>query len=111
MTQDDISKFIIQLDQFAGIDAKMPVSTILSLMHVAQAEQHGKPIMPQDLQAALGVPSSATSRSIHYWADGHKDIPGLETGKQFVAIQSNRGEQRFESISLTPAGKSFIDNI
>jgi DNA-binding MarR family transcriptional regulator len=93
---------------FNDIDPKMQVSTILTLLEVANAQERGAPHSVQDIATKIGMNGSSASRNVHYWANGHKE---MAAGKQMVQVDLDDEDKRRRIITLTDRGHSFVSHI
>jgi hypothetical protein len=96
------------LQRFNQFDPKMQVSTVLTLLEIAAAEQADKEISVQDIERQVGLQSGTASRNCYYWADGHKDMTG---GYEMIRIDFDRNDRRKRSLTLTNKGRAFIRNL
>lgn len=95
------------LGRFSAFDQKMQVSTILTLLEIAEADAEKREISVVDIEKAVGLLSGTASRNAYYWADGHKEGAG---GHQFVKIDFG-SDRRRRSLQMTPKGTAFINQL
>jgi DNA-binding MarR family transcriptional regulator len=83
------------------VDPEMPAQTLLALLEVAN-----EPGMTmKDLQEKLGLSSAATSRVISRLSEWEKHgVAGLN----YIDRRHNPHDRRYQIVSLTPKGMSFI---
>lgn len=91
--------------RFNQFDSKIQVSTILTLLEIAAAEQRGEDISVQDIEKRVGLQSGTASRNVYYWGEGHKEMKG---GHQMITIDFDINDRRRRSLRLTAKGKAFI---
>ncbi|TIO06905.1 MAG: hypothetical protein E5X88_21050 [Mesorhizobium sp.] len=96
------------LQRFNQFDPKMQVSTVLTLLEIAAAEEADKEISVQDIERQVGLQSGTASRNCYYWAEGHKDMTG---GHEMVRIDFDRSDRRKRSLTLTNKGRAFIRSL
>lgn len=104
----EVKDLINCLRKFAALDPKMQVSTVLTLLEVADAEKNHKVISNIDIANKVGLKSGTSARNIHYWAEGAKDITGAY---EMIRVDFHPEDRRLRSIRLTPKGKAFINQI
>jgi len=100
-----LHSIISTLSRFNQFDPKMQVSTVLTLLEIASAEERGDSISVQDIEKRVGLQSGTSSRNVYYWAEGHKDMRG---GQGMVSIGFAPDDRRRRSLRLTNKGKAFI---
>lgn len=109
-TEGKLRALIKQLRNFNQIDTKMQVSTILTLLEVALAEETRQDIAVQDIERYVGLKSGTASRNVRYWSDeGHSDMPN--SGYDLVSVVLSLEDRRRRDIKLTSKGKAFINNL
>lgn len=96
------------LYRFNQFDPKMQVSTILTLLEIAEAEMEGAPISVQDIEKKVGLLSGTSSRNVYYWGEGHKDMRG---GHEMITIGFDVSDRRKRSLRMTSKGKAFINQL
>lgn len=104
----EVRKLINALQPFATLDNKMQVSTILTLLEVAAAEEHGENCSNADIAKKVGLRSGTSSRNIHYWAEGSKDVTGAY---EYVRVDFHPEDRRLRALRLTPKGRAFISRV
>lgn len=103
-----LRQLIGALRKFNAFDPKMQVSTMLTLLEVAQAAEAGRDISTQDIETRVGLKSGTASRNIYYWEDGHQENTG---GHGFVSVRINHNDRRRRDLRLTPKGVGFINSL
>jgi DNA-binding MarR family transcriptional regulator len=106
--QKELPLVIAALRKFNNFDSKMQVSTILTLLEIALAEQRSQDISVQDIEQRVGLQSGTASRNVYYWGEGHKDMRG---GFEFINIGFDPNDRRKRSLRLTNKGKAFVGDI
>ena len=106
--QARIRRLIHTLHRFNALDPKMQVSTILVLLEIAAADAAKAEIAPQDLEKRVGLLSGTMTRNIYYWENGHADVTGSHG---MVDIKINPQDRRRRTLSLTPKGKTFVEQL
>ncbi len=101
----DVMSALYRFNQF---DPKMQVSTILTFLEIAAAEQRGDQISVQDIERKVGMLSGTSTRNVYYWGDGHKDMRG---GHQMIKIDFDPNDRRRRALSLTAKGKAFLSQL
>lgn len=96
------------LYRFNQFDPKMQVSTILTLLEIAEAEMEGATISVQDIEKKVGLLSGTSSRNVYYWGEGHKDMRG---GHEMITIGFDVSDRRKRSLRMTSKGKAFINQL
>ncbi|MER9524147.1 hypothetical protein NKI96_11230 [Mesorhizobium sp. M0292] len=110
-TADDLAALTLlmnALQRFNQFDPKMQVSTVLTLLEIAAAEQADREISVQDIERRVGLKSGTASRNCYYWAEGHKDMTG---GYEMIRIDFDQNDRRKRSLTLTNKGRAFIRNL
>ncbi|MBZ9671637.1 hypothetical protein [Mesorhizobium sp. ES1-3] len=107
-SENSLEPLIQALKRFSHFDPKMQVSTILTLLEVAEAENRGEPISVQDIEIRVGLKSGTASRNVYYWEEGHKDMRG---GHNMVSIDFDPKDRRRRSLRLTAKGKAFVSSL
>jgi DNA-binding MarR family transcriptional regulator len=103
-----LHSLIRALKRFNQFDTKMQVSTMLTLLEIAAANEDRKDISVQDLERSIGLLSGTASRNVYYWADGGKDMTGAH---QMVTIRMNPEDRRRRELVLNAKGKAFLDTV
>jgi hypothetical protein len=103
-----LSGLINSLRRFNQFDTKMQVSTILTLLEIALAEDKDEEISVQDLEKRIGLLSGTSSRNVYYWGEGHKDMRG---GHEMVDVRIDPIDRRKRSLRLTHKGRAFINQL
>lgn len=101
----DVMSALYRFNQF---DPKMQVSTILTFLEIAAAEQRGDQISVQDIERKVGMLSGTSTRNVYYWGDGHKDMRG---GHQMIKIDFDPNDRRRRALNLTAKGKAFLSQL
>lgn len=101
----NLTTLMSALQRFNQFDPKMQVSTVLTLLECAAAEQRGDDISTQDIERNIGLQSGTASRNAYYWAQGHKDMRG---GHEMITIDFHPTDRRKRSLQLTPKGRAFV---
>lgn len=96
------------LRHFNTIDNKMQVSTILTLLEIAYADELHRDISVSDVRERVGLKSGTASRNVGYWADGNRDVSGAY---RMIRSDVSRADQRQRSLRLTEKGRAFVNNI
>lgn len=97
------------IERFTQFDAKMQLSTVLTLLLVAEHDEDPKGFSTQDVQRLLGVSNAAASRNTAYWSHGVDEMPG--SGHGFISIDFDLVDRRKRSLRLTPKGRAFINQL
>jgi DNA-binding MarR family transcriptional regulator len=103
-----LGQAIRQLSRFNALDRKMQVSTILTLLEVAAADQINEEITIGDIERRTGMRTGTSTRNVYYWAEGHAEVRG---GHRFIEIISDEKDKRRRLLKLTPLGRSFIRSL
>ena len=103
-----ISTAINALEKFNTLDRKMQVSTILTLLHVAAADERNEDITIGDIEKLIGMKTGTSTRNVYYWAEGHAEVRG---GHKFIEIISDENDKRRRLLKLTSLGRSFIRSL
>ena len=106
--RENLTKFIRALKRFSQFDTKMQVSTMLTLLEVADAALAKEDISVQDLERRIGLLSGTASRNVYYWAEGHNDMRG---GHNMVNVEISPQDRRRRDLTLSPKGRAFINNV
>ena len=109
MRSKNLSKLISALSRFSQYDNKMQLSTILTLLYVAQHEDEKEGVTTKNLQDWVGLLSGTATRNAYYWADGHKDMPN--SGYGLLEVMIHPDDRRRRILKLTPKGRAFISQI
>lgn len=103
-----LATVIRALRRFNDIDSKMQVSTILTLLEIADAEYKGKDISIKELETSIGLLSGTASRNAYYWGEGH---PQMRGGHEMIRIGFGVTDKRLRTLQLTNKGKTFMNNL
>jgi len=101
-------ELIASLKSFSELDRKMQVSTILTLLHVAAADESDEEITIGDIERRTGMRTGTSTRNVYYWAEGHAEVRG---GHKFIEIISDENDKRRRLLKLTPLGRSFVQSL
>ncbi|WP_173931440.1 hypothetical protein [Chelativorans sp. Marseille-P2723] len=104
-TLKQLKRYLHRFNQF---DPKMQVSTILTLLEIAEAELLNKAISVREIERNVGLLSGTASRNVYYWGEGHKDMKG---GHEMVTIGFDPEDRRRRSLLMTPKGWAFINQL
>lgn len=87
---------------FRDLDPNVPASTVLCYLHIAAAPQGD--IHMRELQDALGVASSSTSRNVAYLSETHRlGKPGLDLVENYY----DPLDGRYKRVRLKPKGRTL----
>lgn len=104
----ELKELIEALRKFAALDNKMQISTVLTLLEVARAEETKKALSNNDIAQLVGMQSGTSARNIHYWGEGTHGVTGAY---EMVRSDFHPEDRRLRAIRLTPKGKAFINNV
>jgi DNA-binding MarR family transcriptional regulator len=86
---------------FRDLDPELQTQTVVCFLLVAN---NTEPTPMRDLQTALDMPSSSTSRNVAALSKHHRlGKPGLD----LVEAYEDRNDRRFKLVRLTPKGQAF----
>ena len=100
--------FLKKLHMFKQFDPTMQISTVLTLIEIARAEDEGREISTRDIEQLIGISSGATSRNISYWAGGSNYMKGAHA---FVNVGFHSQDRRLRALTLTNKGKAFLNQL
>jgi len=103
-----LDALIASLRRFNGLDRKMQVSTILTLLEIAAADAKGEPLTVRDVEARVGLLSGTSTRNVRYWEEGYQGVTGRHG---LVLMEIDPGDGRRRLLRLTPRGKEFISSL
>lgn len=103
-----LSQVISTLRKFAQFDTKMQVSTILTLLEIALAEERREDISVQEIEKRVGLGSGTASRNVYYWGEGHRQMTG---GYEMITITFDPNDRRRRSLRMTNKGVAFINDV
>ena len=109
MTAANLNKLVGAIERFGQFDVKMQLSTMLTLLLVAQHQDDPDGFSTRDVQRILGISNAAASRNCMYWADGTGSMPGA--GHGLVTIGFDPMDRRLRTLRLTPKGVAFINRL
>ena len=104
----DLRKLIKALGKFNAISSQMQVSTILTILQIAEYEASRKDWQLSDLEKAIGLLSGTSSRNVYYWASGAR---GVTKAMDYIRIGFDPVDRRRRAINFTAQGKAFIDKV
>lgn len=104
----NLREFKRLLGAFNLMDNRMQVSTILTLLEIALAEEEGRDCSTKDIEASLGVLSGTASRNTYYWERGHSDMVGAY---EYVTVILDPRDRRRRLLRLTPRGRHFVNQL
>ena len=104
-----LDSLIAALQYFNKIDPKMQVSTILVLLETANAHQKGSEIIVDQITKMIGIQNTAATRNVHYWADGHKQMPN--GGHHFISVNIDLEDRRRRLLKPTETGDAFLKDV
>lgn len=87
----------------------MQVSTILTLLEVAQATEDDRPLTSKDLEDRIGYPSGTATRNTYYWEHGDKQMAG--GGHGLVDVLISKEDRRYRDLKLNRKGKAFLNSV
>lgn len=85
----------------------MQLSTLMTLLIVAEAEELGEPISTADLVTKLGLSNAAASRNTYYWGEGTKNV----AGSGILEVRTSPLDRRRRELVLTKAGKALLHRL
>ncbi|SDR08884.1 hypothetical protein [Pseudovibrio sp. Tun.PSC04-5.I4] len=103
-----LRRIIDALAPFKDHDAKMQVSTVLTLLEIAAHQEEGQTLHPHGLQKKIGYQSGTATRNIYYWCDGHKDVRG---GHNYARVAADKSDGRRRELYLTETGTAFVRRV
>ena len=103
-----LRQIIEALTPFKDHDAKMQVSTVLTLLEIAAHQEEGVKIHPLSLQKKIGYQSGTATRNIYYWCEGHKDVRG---GHNYARVEADKTDGRRRELYLTDKGAAFMQRV
>lgn len=86
------------------IDSEMQLSTLLTLLYVAQRGQSAQ----KSIEETLRLSSAAASRNVSYWSPVKAD---RKVGKGFIERAEDPCDRRHKILKLTPKGEQFIERV
>lgn len=87
---------------FRDLDPIIPASTVLCFLHIAAAPNGD--IHMRELQDALGIASSSTSRNVAYLSETHRlGRPGLDLVENYI----DPLDGRYKRVRLKPRGRTM----
>ena len=93
---------------FAELDRKMQISTVITLLEIAEAELKRENISTHDIAKKLGMNAGAASRNTYYWGSGHEQMTG---GHQFISITIDPLDRRKRELRVTSKGRAFLNRL
>ena len=99
---------IAVLKRFSQFDHKMQISTVQTLLEVAEGKLRGDSVSVQDIEKRVGLQSGTASRNVYYWGDGANGVTGAH---QMVSIGFDPTDRRKRTIGLTAKGRTFLKDV
>ena len=85
----------------------MQISTLMTLLIIAEAEERGEPLSTANLVTKLGLSNAAASRNTYYWGAGTQSVEG----SGMIEIRTSPLDRRRRELVLTKAGKALLHRL
>lgn len=103
-----LKEFKKALHRFLQFDPKMQVSTILTLLEIAETTMKGETIGTGDIRTKLGLQAGTASRNIYYWEEGHPQMSG---GHKMITVKMGLNDRRQRELTLNTKGQAFVNQL
>lgn len=85
----------------------MQLSTLLTFLTIAEAEDAGEPLSTADLVTKLGLSNAAASRNTYYWGAGTQNVEG----SGMIEVRTSPMDRRRRELVLTKAGRALLHRL
>ena len=91
------------LSLFRDLDPEIPAQQVLCFLLIAAADKED--IHMRDLQSAMGIASSSTTRNVQALSEQHRlGKPGLD----LVETYEDSADRRYKRVRLKPKGRTLM---
>lgn len=91
----------------AVLGSEVPILFLTVMIYVASVHECGK----QDMEKALGLTSSTSSRTLQRLSDGKADGQRTFTGLGLIECKEDPADWRYKRVSLTTKGREFVNTL
>lgn len=103
-----LTRLLAALNRFRQYDHRMQVSTVMTLLEVALADEAGRDLHPKDIERRIGLHTGTTSRNIWYWSEGTQGMTGAH---KLIDIVPSSTDRRQKFLKMNSRGRAFVDSV